>query len=127
MRMENSFFSDDVELDYCGPAIFTVGGEEINARVVLRGFFQPIDGTYRWHGRVSADAPVLAQLAGARSPGVIHTPHGRVAMTLDEVDLWGRYRVRGTGRPPFPIDTNPRGWDELHCSTSDGYHRGSAP
>ncbi|WP_286142001.1 hypothetical protein [Mycobacterium sp. D16Q16] len=36
---------------------------------------------------MSTDTRALAQLAGDRCPGVIHTPHGRVAMTLDEADL----------------------------------------
>ncbi|MDO3079858.1 DUF4873 domain-containing protein [Mycobacteroides abscessus] len=99
----NNFARKEVELNYCGPAVFTVQGEEIVARVKLRGFFQPIDGTFRWHGRVSSPVPALARLAGARSDGVIQTRYGRAATVLDEADLWGRYRVRGTGLPPFPL------------------------
>lgn len=107
MRAEDNSASRGVELNYCGPATFTVQGEEIQARVELRGFFQPIDGTFRWHGRVSSPVPALAQLAGARAEGVIQTRYGRVATILDEVDLWGRYRVRGTGLPPFPLAAAP--------------------
>lgn len=106
MRVEDNSASNKVELDYCGPATFTVGGQEISMNVKLRGFFQPIDGTYRWHGRTSSNTPALAKLVGARSDGVIRTRYGSAATILDEVDLWGRYRMRGAGLPPFPLTSS---------------------
>ncbi|MBF9352746.1 DUF4873 domain-containing protein [Mycobacteroides chelonae] len=102
MRPED-FANRETELDYSGTAILVIDGQEHESLVELRGFFQPIDGTYRWHGRVRSASPELAQHAGSRADGFIRTPHGQASVTIDEVDLWGRYRLRGTGRPPFPV------------------------
>lgn len=94
------------ELGYCGTATLVINGEELGIEVGLRGFFQPIDGTYRWHGRVRSPVPALVDLVGDRAAGLIRTPHGRAPVTVDEVDLWGRYRLRGTGPPTLPRSHN---------------------
>ncbi|MUM17863.1 DUF4873 domain-containing protein [Mycobacterium sp. CBMA271] len=91
------------ELDYCGTATLVIDGAGADTHVELRGLFQPIDGTFRWYGRTTSASAGLAELVGARAEGLICTQHGRAPVTVDEVDLWGRYRMRGTGRPPFPI------------------------
>ena len=61
------------EDDYRGPATLVADDREIPVEVVLRGHFQPIDGRFHWYGRLSASDP------------------------------WGRYRITGTGKPPFAV------------------------
>jgi hypothetical protein len=70
--------------------------------VALRGMFQPIDGLYHWYGRVASDDAVDA-LVETRADVSLRTPHGQVAARLSDRDPWGRYRVAGTGRPPFEV------------------------
>ncbi|WP_317891391.1 DUF4873 domain-containing protein [Saccharopolyspora pogona] len=36
---------------------------------------------------------------------MLRTRTGEAAGTLSNPDPWGRYRITGTGRPPFPIPT----------------------
>jgi hypothetical protein len=90
---------------YDGPARLLAGeaegAREIGVHVVLRGVFQPIDGRYHWYGRVQHDT----SLEEAVRPGatvMLRTPFGEAAGKLSDRDPWGRYRVSGTGRPPFP-------------------------
>jgi hypothetical protein len=86
---------------YDGPAQLLTDDGPVDVEVRLRGQFQPIDGRYHWYGRVSAGEDVDA-LVAARAPLVLRTPHGDAAARLADRDPWGRYRVTGTGRPPFP-------------------------
>jgi hypothetical protein len=72
-------------------------------QVTLRGVFQPIDGRYHWHGRLAAD-PRVDQLGRSGARVVLATPQGRAEGRLSDMDPWGRYRIAGVGRPPFPID-----------------------
>ncbi|GAA2697501.1 MULTISPECIES: DUF4873 domain-containing protein [Actinosynnema] len=87
---------------YSGPAVLLIGDREVPVEVDLRGFFQPIDGRYHWYGRIAAD-PLVTELvaAGARTAG-LRTPTGTATGSLGDEDPWGRYRVAGTGAPPFP-------------------------
>jgi hypothetical protein len=85
-----------MEHEYAGPA--RIGGREVDVR--LRGQFQPIDGRFHWWGRVAADETLAAQhTSGAEV--TVATPHGEATGRLSDVDPWGRFRVSGTGRPPF--------------------------
>ncbi|EIT93089.1 putative flavin binding monooxygenase [Mycobacteroides abscessus 4S-0726-RB] len=102
MRLIDDSAHMDDGMDYCGPATLVIEGEEFETRVRLRGFFQPIDGTYRWHGRTDSGTSSLARFGRDRASGAIRTAHGQAAVIIDEIDLWGRYRLRGSGRPPFP-------------------------
>lgn len=65
--------------------------------VALRGAFQPIDGRFHWYGRVGA------ALEGVRNGQTVtvRTDHGEAEGRLSDIDPWGRFRVSGTGRPPF--------------------------
>ncbi|MEU0314172.1 DUF4873 domain-containing protein [Nocardioides sp. NPDC006273] len=65
--------------------------------VALRGAFQPIDGRYHWYGRVGT------ALEGVRNGQTVtvRTAHGDAEGRLSDIDPWGRFRVSGTGRPPF--------------------------
>ena len=91
---------------YDGPADLVGDGRTVGVVVRLRGAFQPIDGRYHWHGRLAAGGDVDALVAEAADPraGVLlRTPHGEAPARLSDRDPWGRYRVSGTSRPPFPL------------------------
>jgi hypothetical protein len=81
---------------YDGPA--QIGSTEVT--VQLRGHFEPIDGRFHWWGRVGADAALDAQHTSGAEVMLV-TPHGKAPGKLTDVDPWGRFRVSGTGRPPF--------------------------
>ena len=78
----------------------------VRVGVHLSGFFQPIDGQFRWHGRTEPDAQLgeLATRVGrkevaVRLPGQDWTP-----ARLGEQNPWGGFRIAGRGRPPFPVE-----------------------
>ena len=85
---------------YDGPARLLTEDHQVEVAVTLRGAFQPIDGRYHWYGRVSRHDDVDALVASGASV-VLRTPHGDAAGRLSDRDPWGRYRIGGTGRPPF--------------------------
>lgn len=80
---------------YDGPARI----EDHEVAVRLRGHFEPIDGRFHWWGRIAADPTMDEHTSG--STVVIETPHGTAAGRLSDVDPWGRFRIAGTGSPPF--------------------------
>lgn len=81
---------------YDGPA--TLAG--IAVEVLLRGRFEPIDGRFHWWGRVTASEQLDAEHRSGVSVALV-TPHGAATGRLSDVDPWGRFRISGTGRPPF--------------------------
>jgi len=91
---------------YTGPATLLVGvdGTEVTVEVEvdLRGSFQPIDGRFRWYGRVAADPELTGLVQGNRASATLRTPSGERPCELSEPDMWDRYRITGQGRPPFP-------------------------
>jgi len=89
--------------EYAGKAVVSTGstsGDEIDVEVQLRGHFEPLDGRFHWYGRIAAN-PELADSVRSGATVVLGTPHGRAQGRLSDVDPWGRFRVSGTGRPPF--------------------------
>ncbi|MGH3647891.1 MAG: DUF4873 domain-containing protein [Micromonosporaceae bacterium] len=90
--------------DYTGPATLRIEDAELPVEVTLRGVFQPIDGRFRWYGRIAADPALDALVAGRRTAATIRTPLGDAAGDVSDQDTWGRYRIMGTGTPPFPAD-----------------------
>lgn len=84
---------------YEGPAVVLVEEAEHAVTVTLRGVFQPIDGLFHWHGRIAADPALATVRSGATVR--LRTAHGEAEARLSDVDPWGRFRVSGTGRPPF--------------------------
>jgi hypothetical protein len=87
---------------YDGPAELVTEGGALRVQVRLRGRFQPIDGRYHWYGRVSSGDDVDA-LVESQAAVVVRTPQGEAPARLSDRDPWGRYRVTGTGRPPFGV------------------------
>ena len=71
----------------------------LELEVRLRGHFQPIDGLFHWWGRVAADDSLDDSRSG--STITVRTEYGEAAGRLSDRDPWGRFRVVGTGRPPF--------------------------
>jgi hypothetical protein len=82
--------------EYSGPA--TIG--DIEVEVTLRGHFEPLDGRFHWYGRIAPNPALTAQVQSG-STIMLTTPHGTAEGRLSDVDTWGRFRVTGTGRPPF--------------------------
>lgn len=95
------------EHDYSGEALVLTEHREIAVEVVLRGYFEPIDGRYHWYGRLRPNDEITELAASRKVQVVLRTPAGEAVGTLSEPDPWGRYRVLGVGRPPFPVDTSP--------------------
>lgn len=98
------------DVGYDGPAELFVGEEPVvpvvpvvPVTVALRGLFQPIDGRFHWYGRVQRDA-VLDSAGPAGATVRLRTPYGEAEGRLSDCDPWGRYRLSGVGRPPFPVD-----------------------
>lgn len=87
---------------YDGAAVLApVAGEgDHQVRVTLRGHFEPLDGRFHWYGRIVADDELAARHPSG-STVVLTTPHGRAEGRLSDVDPWGRFRISGTGRPPY--------------------------
>jgi hypothetical protein len=89
---------------YDGPARLSAGECDdahcVDVEVVLRGVFEPIDGRYHWWGRVGRSER-LEELVRSGGSVVLTTPEGAAEGRLSDIDPWGRYRVSGTGRPPF--------------------------
>lgn len=72
----------------------------VEVAVSLRGAFSPLDGLFHWYGRLEAGA----DLGGGDGGGArvrLTTPHGSATGRLSDRDPWGRWRVGGTGTPPF--------------------------
>ena len=49
--------------------------------------------------RIAVDTALDAVRSG--SPVLLRTGHGEAAGKVADIDPWGRFRVSGTGRPPF--------------------------
>ncbi len=88
---------------YRGPATLIIDGRELPVKVELRGHFQPIDGRYRWYGRVRPDAELSALVGGRKRAAVLRTPLGEAEGELSDPDPWDRYRITGASTPPFTV------------------------
>jgi hypothetical protein len=83
---------------YDGEATVEIDGREPRSvHTALAARFDPLAGHVVWTGRVSVElAP--------RTTLLIRTPHGSGTAETIEQDPWGNTRVRGIGRPPFPVE-----------------------
>ncbi|MQA83176.1 MAG: DUF4873 domain-containing protein [Streptosporangiales bacterium] len=96
--------ADHPDEGYRGDAWVVADGRPIPVRINLSGHFEPIDGSYRWAGRILPHDEVTALFTGNQRDVTVRTPDGHEAAgTLVEQDPWGGCRVAGTGRPPFPL------------------------
>ena len=88
---------------YTGPATIVVDGTQIQVELELHGHFQPIDGYYRWYGRIAQHAELDDLVGGRKQPAQVSTPEGAAEGELSDPDPWGRYRVVGKSTPPFKV------------------------
>ncbi|MBF6137191.1 DUF4873 domain-containing protein [Nocardia puris] len=101
--------------DYVGSATVIIASNEVEVQVELRGFFQPIDGRFCWYGRVRQSDILDELLQGRRRSVVVRTCSGEAAGTIGDRDFWGRYRIQGRGRPPYPV---PSSLEEVEATPS---------
>jgi hypothetical protein len=95
--------TDELDLpadEYAGTATVSTEDSTTEVEVQLRGFFEPLDGRFHWYGRIATN-PELTDTVRSGATVVLATPHGQAAGKLSDVDPWGRFRVSGTGQPPF--------------------------
>lgn len=92
--------------DYIGNASIIVKGIEVPVNLELKGYREPIDGVYRWIGRVAANDRLSAIVGEVRRIRVIvSTPHSAREAYLGDPDFWGRFRINGKSTPPFAVET----------------------
>lgn len=91
------------EEGYAGPAELVAGETTLEVGVTLRGLFQPIDGRYHWYGRVAQDDR-LDEAVSSGATVTLRTSQGSAHGKLSDRDPWGRFRITGTGAPPFEVD-----------------------
>jgi hypothetical protein len=103
----------DDEDGYTGSATLLVEETELVVDVRLRGHFQPIDGYYRWYGRIAANTRLDEIAGGRRKPAEIRTPSGSAKGEISDPDPWGRYRIMGTSTPPFHVPTSLEELEQL--------------
>lgn len=101
MAAPSQSHEDHSDPGYTGPATLLIDGAELAVEVDLRGYFQPIDGRYRWYGRVAADSELTRRVLGNRAEVLLRTPVEERRAELSDPDMWGRFRVAGEGSPPF--------------------------
>ncbi|HEY5855495.1 MAG TPA: DUF4873 domain-containing protein [Aldersonia sp.] len=90
--------------DYTGPAVVEIDGLAITVDARFRGTYQPIDGIYRWYGRLAPSADLDAALGTGRRRVYVHIAEDSATAVVGDRDFWGRQRVVGHGRPPYSID-----------------------
>ena len=89
--------------EYAGAASVSLAADDaqdIPVEVDLRGRFEPLDGKFQWYGRITANQ-ALTERVRPGATVTVTTPDGSAEARLSDVDPWGRFRVSGTGRPPF--------------------------
>ncbi|HJQ46254.1 MAG TPA: DUF4873 domain-containing protein [Amycolatopsis sp.] len=91
---------------YAGPATLVVDGAELQVELDLRGHFQPIDGHYRWYGRIARHTELDGLVGARKAPVEVRTPDGTAEGELSDPDPWGRYRLLGKSTPPFQAATS---------------------
>ena len=99
-----SAFDDVSPPDFAGPATVVVDDAEFPVTVELRGIVQPIDGIYRWYGRVAPSSDLDAAVGIRNRPVRVRTDVGEAEAVIGDRDFWSRYRLTGRSRPPFRTD-----------------------
>lgn len=100
--------SEEHEDGYRGPAVLTVDGRDVPVTVVLDARHEPQDGRLHWFGRLTlereAEPALLTALTSSSGRLELSTAGARSEARIGDQDPWGRYRVTGVGRPPYPLD-----------------------
>ena len=88
---------------YRGALTVRVEGATIEVDGEVHGFFQPIDGSFHWYGRLAPDEQI-STLVAERGRATIEISAGvraPVPARLGERNPWGGHRITGVGRPPY--------------------------
>ena len=94
----------DDEEEYYGTVTAVFDETEVTVTAHLAGHFDPLSGEYRWTGRLVADPELDRLFRQGQRAVLLRTPEGYAGKgELVEVNVWGGYRVRGRGRPPFAV------------------------
>ncbi|WP_067428724.1 DUF4873 domain-containing protein [Nocardioides jensenii] len=86
--------------EYDGAARLSTGELRIEVRVTLRSVFEPIDGHLHWYGRIATNQTLTDSCTSGTSVALTIGTSSATGRITD-VDPWGRFRISGTGRPPF--------------------------
>jgi hypothetical protein len=86
--------------EYAGSAEVSSEEGAIPVEVQLLGHFETLDGKCHWFCGITAN-DVLDERHRSGANVTVTTPHGSAEGRLSDVDPWGRFRITGTGRPPF--------------------------
>jgi uncharacterized protein DUF4873 len=91
------------ETGYRGALTVRVDGAQVEIDGELHGFFQPIDGSFHWHGRLAPDERISTLVAerGRATIEISVADRDPVPARLGERNPWGGHRVTGTGPPPY--------------------------
>jgi hypothetical protein len=91
---------------YRGRAVVTIHGRDIEVDVELKGRREPIDGVFRWFGRISENTALIEMVGDAPRIRVrIRTLHSARDAWIGDLDPWNRLRVTGKSTPPFEVPT----------------------
>jgi hypothetical protein len=88
---------------YEGTVTLLVAGSRYELTARLGGYFQPLDGHYRWYGRLEPNDELTRLIGGGTREVTLLTPDGEVSARIADPDVWGRYRIEGSGMPPFRV------------------------
>lgn len=95
---------DEEEEEYNGPVTLVVNGAELTAHAHIAGNFDPLNGSYRWVGRLSPSTEVTEAFQAGSTSVTVRTPEGHEgAGKLGDANLWGGHPVSGSGPPPYPL------------------------
>lgn len=92
--------------DYIGKAVIVIRGTEVPVEVELRGYPEPIDGIFRWIGRISPN-PQLSEILSNqdRVKALVRIDGSEKEAVIGDPDPWNRYRIIGKSTPPFQVAT----------------------
>ncbi|MFT4201245.1 DUF4873 domain-containing protein [Gordonia sp. (in: high G+C Gram-positive bacteria)] len=92
--------------DFIGDATIIVRGTEIPVQVEMRGYREPIDGVFRWIGRVAPNERLSEILGDAqRTTITVRTDHSARPAVIGDPDPWNRFRIMGKSTPPYHVPT----------------------
>jgi hypothetical protein len=94
---------EETDDGYQGTVTLLVAGSRFELTARLGGYFQPLDGHYRWYGRLEPDDELTRLVGGGSRDATLLTDEGEVPARITDPDVWGRYRVGGSGMPPFHV------------------------
>jgi cation diffusion facilitator CzcD-associated flavoprotein CzcO len=105
-RSHHKLGYDDAEAgmaeEYHGAATLLSRSTKVAVDVHLAGHLEPIDGSYRWFGRIAKNEGVTSLFRAGQRDVTIRIAGARdAAGRLVELDSWGGARVVGTGLPPY--------------------------